>query len=423
MTTNVSHAVEPVGLTGVATPDDSSLRRKARERAITLGFPTAKTEGWKYTNLKSLGRDDLAIPGVSSPDPAILERWRFADAPLLVVVNGRCQASLSDAIPSGVTVSSSAEKPDLIERLDELDPFQDEKNPLAAWNAALHTDALFIDVASGADAGTLQVLFINTGGESASRRLTLPRLTVTLGESSRATIIETYASEGTVESVTIASTRASCASNAELHHIRIQSEGESADHYGIVRTSLARDSRLRQFAMTAGAITSRYDSTAVLQGEGADCEMNGLYVLDGEQRADHQTLIDHALPHGNSRQTFKGVLDGRSRGVYEGRIIVRPDAQKTNAAQSNDNLIVSDTAIANSTPQLEIYADDVKCRHGSTIGRLDEDSIFYIRSRGISEERAREILTRGFASEVVDLISSSAIRERIESILSERSGQ
>jgi Fe-S cluster assembly protein SufD len=226
-------------------------------------------------------------------------------------------------------------------------------------------------------------------------------------------VVERYVTLEGAAYLTNAVTEAEIGSNAQLDHVAFENAGEHAFHIGTLFARLGRDARFRSHAISLGGALIRNEVEAVLAGVGAECVLNGLFMAVGNQHVDNQTTIDHAEPHGTSRELYKGVLAGRSKGVFNGKIIVRPGAQKTDAQQSNPNLLLSDRAEINTRPNLEIYADDVKCKHGSTVGHLDEDALFFLRSRGIGENAARQMLSRAFASEVVDQIPWAPLREEI----------
>ncbi len=296
----------------------------------------------------------------------------------------------------------------------------DEIHPFASLNTALLDEGVFIMIPDGVVIEKpIALLFVSSGGGE-DRVIASPRIVIVAGESSQVRIVETFVNSGSSRVLSNPYTQIVSRPNSSVDHYRVQQESREAFHFGLIRAHQERDSHLRSHVITTGAALSRTDLSVVLDGPGADCVANGLYVLNDDQHADHQTLIDHAKPHCTSSELYKGILDDRSRGIFEGKVIVRPDAQKTNASQKNNNLILSHQAIANTTPQLEIYADDVKCAHGSTIGRLDEEAMFYLRSRGVGKEDAIEILTWGFASEVTHGIKVGPVLKRLEGTILSR---
>jgi Fe-S cluster assembly protein SufD len=250
--------------------------------------------------------------------------------------------------------------------------------------------------------------------------LVAPRLAIEVGEAAEMTIVESYATIGDAAVLTTAVTDITLDAGAIVNHVKIQRESASAFHLASMFVTLARSATFTSQAVTLGGRIARNDIVAVLDGEGAECTLHGLYLADGDSLVDTHTVIDHAKPHCPSHEIYKGILAGRSRAVFNGKIIVRPDAQKTDAKQTNKALLLSDDALINTKPQLEIFADDVKCTHGAAIGQLDEDAMFYLRARGISEIDARSLLIHAFASQVVDGIKIGAVREGVMNAMEEK---
>jgi Fe-S cluster assembly protein SufD len=251
------------------------------------------------------------------------------------------------------------------------------------------------------------------GGEAL---ISHPRVLIAAEESSRLTVVESYLGEGGTY-CTNAVTEVAVGANAAVTHCRLQQEGAAAFHVGTVQARQAADSRFRSHAVSLGARLSRCNVNTVLDGPGGECRFDGLYLARGGQHVDFHTTIDHAQPHGTSRELYKGVLDDHATAVFNGKVFVRPNAQKSDAGQVNRNLLLSDAATVNTKPQLEIFADDVKCSHGAAIGRLDPDHLFFLRSRGIGPDDARRLLIFGFANEVIGRIEVAPLRERLESLL------
>jgi Fe-S cluster assembly protein SufD len=244
-----------------------------------------------------------------------------------------------------------------------------------------------------------------------------PRNLIVVGTGGRATIVESYVGPGRDAYFTNAVTEIEGGPGAIVEHYKVQRESEAGFHVATVQARLDRDAGFDSYNVSLGGALTRNDINAVLDAEGVQCRLDGLYVASGRQHVDNHTCIDHARPHCGSRELYKGVLDGASRGVFDGRIIVRPDAQKTDARQVNKNLLLSEEALVDTKPQLEIEADDVKCSHGATIGQLDEDAMFYLRSRAISEEAARNLLIQAFVSEVIHRIRIEPLRAGLECLL------
>jgi Fe-S cluster assembly protein SufD len=277
-----------------------------------------------------------------------------------------------------------------------------------------------VEIAEGAVlAAPVQLAFFSSGGTrrpSASH----PRVVVVAGPRSQACLVETHLGNGTY--LTNAVSELQVGDGARLHHVKLQRESEQAFHVARVAAALGRDARLVQHHVALGALLARADIEVRFEGAGGECVLDGLFHADGDRLLDSHTRLDHAVPHCTSRESYRGIVDGRGRGVFHGRIVVRPDAQKTSAHQSNQNLLLSREAIVHSTPQLEIFADDVKCKHGSTTGQLDELSLFYLRSRGIGEREARGLLTDAFAGDVVRGLPHPALRAAVTGHLGDRLG-
>jgi Fe-S cluster assembly protein SufD len=263
----------------------------------------------------------------------------------------------------------------------------------------------------------IHLLFLSTGKAPGVR---FPRVLVLARAGSEATLVETYVGAGPAASLTCAVTEIVVEENAALRRYKLQDEAESAFHVSALAARLARNGRFHDLSFSLGALLSRHDLTVTLDAEGGETSLDGLFFADGDRHTDTHTVIDHARPHGTSRQTYKGIVDGRGRGVFTGRVIVRKDAQKTDAAQTNQNLLLSKESLVHGAPQLEILADDVKCRHGATTGQLDEAAVFYLRSRGLSEGAARGLLSAAFAGDLIHHISVPALRERVSARLLSR---
>ena len=402
-----------------------ALRRDAFARFQDLGFPTAKLEAWKYTNLSPVternwapAADLFAGPPLSE---AALRGWKIPGATELVFVNGRFSEELSGPVApqTGLQVTSLAHT--LAREPEKLEawlgrPPSPEAPAFAAWNTAFFEDGALIEIAPGAVLGApIHLLFVTAEEETPA--VSSPRILIVAGSGSQATVVETYAGDGAVLGLTNSVTEVFVADGAVLEHYNVQQESPSTRHIHAIGVRQERASSFTSHNVATGSALARTDINVLFADEGSECALNGLFLTSGTQHVDNHTLIDHAKPHCTSRELYKGILDGRSRGVFHGKIIVRPDAQKTDAIQTNKNLLLSREALVNSTPALEILADDVKCRHGSTIGQLDANALFYLRSRGIGEREARALLTYGFAADLARRIRVPRIRERIEAFL------
>ncbi len=404
----------------------AEARREALARFDALGLPTARDEDWRFTSLSALAPLELRrAPDTHGPSAAaLLARSPVAEGATLVFVNGRFRPELSSraALPSGAIVSSLAEA--LAAAPERVRPHlgrlaRPDAHAFVAANAALFEDGAFVSLPPNAalDAPiTLVFLTDASAGPTASH----PRTLVVAGEGSRATVEEIFLGEGGAAYLTNAVTEIVAAAGASVEHVRLQLEGPSAFHVSVVHAEQGAGARLAAHAFTLGGRLSRAEIRARLAGEGAGVAANGLYMASGDQIVDNFSWIEHAVPHCSTTETFKGVLDGRSRGVFAGRIRVLPGAQKTNAYQMSSSLLLSEDAVVDAKPQLEIFADDVKCGHGGTVGQLDEAALFYLRSRGIGEAEARSLLIWAFASEMVGLVGAPSLRARAKNLVAAR---
>ncbi len=402
-------------------------RRDALERFASLGFPTTRLEDWKYTRVTPIEKRSFSPCLETSNDldgPAIAPmEWPGLATHRLTFVNGRFSASLSKLgqLPKGATIISLARAID--EHPAQLETHlgryaSSETHAFTALNTAFMADGAFVHLEPGVKlAQPLHLLFIST--PQSYDLHSQPRVLIVGEEDTQLVVIESYESLGESTYLTNALTEISLADGAALEHYKIQRESPKAFHIATVETLQARDSRFCSHAISLGAALARTDINVRLDAEGVDCELNGLYMGKGRQHTDFHTRVDHAKPNGASREFYKGILTGHARGVFNGRVYVHPDAQKTDAQQSNSNLLLSANAEVDTKPQLEIYADDVKCAHGATVGQLDEDMVFYLRSRGIGEGAARGLLTYGFARDVLERMSLPPVRDVLaEHILS-----
>jgi Fe-S cluster assembly protein SufD len=399
-----------------------TARSAAFARFLERGFPTTRDEEWKFTNVAPIAAVDFRRvgdgPGVTA---AMIEPFLFKDAFRLqaVVVNGQLSAGLSSlsGLPEGVTISSLGEALSAQPPLEG--PSLKSDHPFVLLNTAFCVGGVFIHIAPKTVlADPIHVLFVSAPG--AAPALIAPRLFVIAGEQSQASIVENYAGIGATPVLTTAVTEVLMGPGAVVDHVKIQREPAEAFHMASTFVHLHRASTFASRAITFGGRIARNDITATLAGDGAECTLNGLYVADGDTLVDTHTTIDHAMPHCPSHEVYKGILAGRARGVFNGKIIVRPDAQKTDAKQTNKALLLSADATINTKPQLEIFADDVKCTHGATVGQLDDDQLFYLRARGIHLKDARNILIHAFASDVLNGIAHDAVRARLEEALVEK---
>jgi len=421
------HWSESFGATAAARAGEPAWLEAARKTAIArfveLGFPTRRHEAWKYTNPAPIANIAWTPAAAASVSRAALDALGLplAEGPHLVFVNGRLAAELSSraGLDPALTLASYgqllASEPAALESfLVRTEPFDDRA--FAALARAFTTDGAFVRIPrEHHSARPIWLVFLSVpGAEPAAAH---PRFTVVAEASSRATIFEVHATIGAGAHLSIPLSEIRAGENAQVDHVKLQLEGDGAIHLGHGSFHVDRNARLSSTLVSLGASTARHDLVALLDGPGAECAIDGLYVARDGQHVDCRTTVDHRQPHGTSRELWKGVLSGKSRGIFNGSVIVRQGAQKTDAQQKNENLLLGPGAEIDSQPQLEIEADDVKCSHGSTIGQLDEDAIFYLRSRGIGEADATAMLTRGFAAQITERVASAAFRERIESLV------
>lgn len=400
-------------------------RRAAYERFSSLGFPTPKHEEWRHTNVAPIARTPFVAAGEEASAAAEAEagRWLaaspFADfgGVRLVFVDGRyvprfsTPQALAGAVRAGSLAAAMAQGDAAIEHLSREAVFDDFA--FVALNTALLEDGAVVEIGRGqALAAPVHILYLSTA--QAANTHTQPRTLVIAGRESQALVIEAYASLGGAPAFTNAVTEIVVEENASLDHCRLQQENLAAYHVSALYARLQRSARLSAHALSFGGALTRNDVTAVLDGEGAEVLLNGLYIAAGEQHIDNHTVLDHAQPLGTSREYYKGVLDGRASTAFRGRIVVRQDAQHTDAIQSDKNLLLSPDAVANADPQLEIRADDVRCTHGATFGQIDAEALFYLRSRGIGGEDGRKLLTYAFASDILARLRSADLRRRLE---------
>ncbi len=407
----------------------TAIRQRAIARFGDVGFPTTRNEDWHFTSPAPIAEatfEPMRAP-TGLPDESTLAALLpgTADWIRLVFVNGRFAPTLSrpDAA-GGVKVMSLAaayrEEPSLLEyhltqRADIVDPAQ----VFTAINTAFMADGAVVQVQPGVSTPVpIHLLFLTD--DAATGGVSHPRVLLVAEPGSNATVVEQYASLGGSRYLTNAVTEAWVGDGSTLHHIRLQQEARDAFHVGTTAVHQERDSHFLSFSFATGAALSRINIFSGLHGRGCGATLNGLYILGGSQHCDHQTRIVHAQPDCYSRELYKGVLDDASHGVFNGKVYVHPEAQKTDGKQTNNTLLLSERARIDTKPQLEIFADDVKCTHGATVGRIDETALFYMKSRGIPNTQARKLLTYAFAAEVLETIPVDILRDGLERMALER---
>ena len=400
----------------------AEIRRVGMDRFRNMGFPTVHDEAWRDTNVAPIRQVpfQLAVVRDSSdpgPHPA---PFAWGEGVQLVFINGRYSRALSSfgPRPAGLEVASLkhilARDPESVQV--HLAKIARDGNAFAAINAAFLEDGAFVRVpARTVVADPIHLVFLSEPafGPTVSH----PRTLVIAEAASQAYIVETYVGPAGTLYFTNAVTELVLGDGAMLDFSKLECESDAAFHVATTEVSQGRDSSFTSHSISLGGALARHDLNVRLDAEGAGCTLNGLFIGSGTQHLDNHTLIDHAKPHGTSRELYKGIMNGQSRGVFNGKIIVRPGAQRTDAMQTNKNLLLSKEALVNSKPTLEIFADDVKCRHGSTIGQLDDAAMFYLRSRGIDEKEARDLLVYAFASDVASRIRVAPLRAFVESQL------
>jgi Fe-S cluster assembly protein SufD len=421
-----------------------SLRQEAFARFTETGFPTTHDEDWRFTNISAVAGtsfDLAAAERVAEQDLASFGTSEFACR--LVFVNGQFAGELSDVgrLPAGVKIGGLAAQiaisPQSIEQ--HLGRYLNiERDTLAALNSAFIEDGIYLEVPAGVVVEEpVYALFITVPG--AAPTMNHPRNLIVAGDSSRVTVVEDYVSLGKEttgkettgkettgketggEGSTLSNTATELVAgeNANVAHYMIVREGGKSYNFSTLRIQQGRNANVATHSLLLSGALVRNNVHPVLAGEGSECLINGLFMANGREHMDNYMLVEHASPHCNSRQFYNGVLNGQSHGVFHGRIIVHKDAQKTDAKQTNRNLLLSDNAQIDTKPQLEIYADDVKCTHGATIGQVDENALFYLRSRGLDEGAARHVLLLAFANECLDRMNSQPVRDHLERLVVE----
>jgi len=407
----------------------SPIRGKALSRFREIRFPTRHVEAWKHTDVRPVVETEFE-PAPQTGRTVELEAFRDEsafgewDADRLVFIDGIFSESLSQIgeSPAGVRVMSLAEALKTEREFVEphLGNYADyTAQPFVALNTAFLEDGAFVYIPDGVvHPRPIRIVFVAT--ESDTPRVAYPRNLILTGKESRTEIVESYEDLGNGTCLTNAVTELSVGKNARVVYYRMQQENNRAFHLASVNVRQEAGSDFSSQVISTGSAINRNDITCVLDGEGISSTVNGLFLTSGRRHIDNHTILDHRAPGCRSHETFKGILDGESSGAFTGKIIVRPDAQKTDAVQSSKNLLLSDSATVYPDPQLEIYADDVKCTHGATVGQLDPEAVFYIKSRGIDEASARGLLTYAFANEIIEKIDIKPLREHLERFISAR---
>ena len=394
-------------------------RDAAAKRFAEVGFPTTRLEDWRFTNVTPIAEAKFALAaGSFAQAPSLVSSVNVPGALRLVIVNGQFAAGLSDlsAMPKGIRIAGlrdgARDGTDGIEQhLGKV--FNIETHPFAALNTSHLDDGVAILVTAGAAVEAPIHIVVVTGGDGKAV-VAHPRVLIVAGENSQVRVAQTFigAADDVYFNNAVAEVVVGEGARVELY--TDQRESERAYHIANIQAHVSAKGVFESHAFSTGARIQRHDIGIALKGEGADCTMNGVYLADGERLLDTHTSLDHAMPHCTSHEVYKGILAGKAKAVFNGRIIVRLDAQKTDAKQTNRALLLSDDATINSNPQLEIFADDVKCTHGAAVGQLDEEAMFYLQARGLNRVEARDMLLHAFAGEVMEGLKIPALREQIE---------
>ncbi len=404
-----------------------TLRKRAFDRFSDLGFPTTRDEDWHFTSVTPIAERTFKAlkPGPTTLTLSELRPWLVDESwHRLVFVNGQLEPALSQftELPAAVQVSTLSEalreEPEWVEKhLGSLAAF--DKAAFTALNTAFMQDGVVVRVPKSevVDTPLHIVHVVDAQAEGAALH---PRLVVVAEPLSQITLVESFVGLGKASYLMNAVAEVAVGNGARVDHYKVQRESTEAFHVGTTQVTQGRDSMYHSFSYAAGAALSRTNIYTRLAGEGGEARLNGMYMLDGVQHADHQTFVEHLAESCASRELYKGILDGSSHGVFNGKVYVDPIAQKTDGKQTNKALLLSDRARVDTKPQLEIFADDVKCTHGATIGRIDESALFYLQSRGIPLENAKALLTYAFAAEALETIEIDALRVELERGVFER---
>ena len=413
----------------------ADLRRVAFDRFSTHGLPTANSEEWRFTNVRPIA-DTTFVPGhavaLTNEELAPFSvTGSLGGWPTIVFVNGHYQAALSSVaeLPDGVVVeslanvfNSSSDNPVVEQYLGTGADIHSDSAAFAALNTALFGDGVFVHVAANVVVDSpIQVLFVTaprpTDSDTPEYPMTHPRILIAAEENSELRLVENYGGEGSAPYLTNTVTEVIGGANAVIDHYKLVREASAAYHIGHMHLRLNRSANFSSHAITLGGNIVRNDTMAVLDGEGVSCTLNGLYIANRQQLVDNHTTIHHAKPHCESHELYKGILDDQAHAVFNGKIVVAIDAQKTDAKQTNKALLLSEDAQINTKPELEIFADDVKCTHGATVGQLDADAMFYLRARGLGLKQARSVLIHAFASDLLNHIGIASIRSSLDELL------
>ena len=401
----------------------ASIREDAARRFDELGFPSRRDEEWRFTNVSSIAKTQFAAApsALNAREAEQFEQRLYPreSGPRLVFINGRHSPALSagQKLPWGIRATPLREANGAVEaHLTRYADYRD--HAFVALNTANFEDGAYIEIPPGTVVDEpIHLVFLATGGDVPV--VSHPRSLIVIGAGSHATVVESYVGHG-AEYFTNAVTEIVAGDHSVVDHYKLQEEDERSSHIATLQVQIGRDANFSTHSISlGGGGLVRNDINAVL-AEGSDATVNGLYLASGSQHIDNHTAIDHAKPYGMSHELYKGILGGTSTAVFNGKIIVHQDAQKTDAKQTNRNLVLSENATIHTKPELQIHANDVRCTHGATIGQLDPEAIFYLQSRGIGKEQAGDLLLHAFAREIIDRVKVGPVRARLEQMLLER---
>jgi Fe-S cluster assembly protein SufD len=415
-------------LNGEANSEFHKIRKEAIEAFNRMDFPSLKNEEWKYTTISPILKYGF-LPANENQSIQLnksqIEKFEITglETNLIVLINGKFSFEFSNnkSLPEGTVITSLASAIKEHENLvrEYFGKYLKQENGFIALNTAFANDGAFIFIPDNINLEK-PIQIININGDEKESVLSQPRNIFISGRNSSATIIETHNSLSDNISFTNYISEIFVGENSNIQYIKIQNENSRSFHISRTQAEQKKHSIFTTYTVTTGGALVRNDNNILLNDEGCETHLFGLYLTNGSQHVDNHTLIDHAKPHCMSNELYKGVLNDKSHAVFNGKVFVRPDAQKTNAYQSNKNILLTKEASVDTKPQLEIYADDVRCTHGATVGQLDDESIFYLRSRGIPKEHARRILIRAFADDIFENISSEIIHEHIQKLIFEK---
>jgi Fe-S cluster assembly protein SufD len=399
---------------------NGEVRVQAREVFQKLGLPASKNEEYKFTPIARVLENNFDLTAHTSPLSSLNDIRQFSipgfDGHVLVFLNGHFSETLSSFNTDDLTIKQITED-SWPEQLATLADFK--KDSLVAWNTAAWTSGVRIEVAANKQIEK-PVIIHHIHDTGSGEVKSLNRIFISVGKNSQLTVLEKYNSIGDAPGFSNIVGESYVQENAELNYFSLQDDAGKRYHFGQTTIKQKNNSRVNCFTLTLDGKFIRNNLEIILDGEGCESHLLGLYLLRGDTLADNHTVVDHRKPNSYSSELYKGVIDESAKGVFNGKIFVRPNAQKTNAFQSNRNILLSDKATVNTKPQLEIWADDVKCSHGCTTGQLDEEALFYLQTRGIGKETARAMVLYAFAGEVLESIKSEVLKKYVDELISER---